>query len=36
LLNKEKGKITGEKLKTFTIRKKHFEEAIKAIKKVTV
>ena len=33
LLDKEKGKITEEKLKAFTIKKKHFDEAIKAIKK---
>ena len=33
LIDKEKGKITGKKLKAFTIKEKHFEEAVKAIKK---
>ncbi len=32
-LEKEKGKISEEKLKTFTIKKKFFDEAVKIIKK---
>jgi len=32
-LEREKGRLTPENMKTFTIKKKHFEEAIKAIKK---
>ena len=33
LIDKEKGKISKQKLKEFTIRKKHFEEALKQVKK---
>ncbi len=32
-LESQKGKVTKEKLKDFTIKKKHFDEAIKTIKK---
>lgn len=33
VVDEEKGKVTKEKLKTFTIKKKHFCEAVKLVKK---